>query len=153
MHLIGGMDERDRITERIIACAITLHRSVGPGLKEIVYQRGLAIEFQEAGVAFVSKPKFPVLHRGRKLGEFIPDFIVENAVVVEIKCVSAFDRVFEAQMLTYLRVTKLQRGLLLNFGRALMKDGIHRFANDYRGEWSLPADLKLAASLLKDEQK
>jgi len=141
------MDERDSLTQRIIACAVALHRSVGPGLKEIVYQRGLPIEFDAAGLSFVSKPVFPVLHRGHKLGEFIPDFIVENQVVVEIKCVSAFDRVFEAQILTYLRVTKLQRGLLLNFGRPLMRDGIHRFANDWRGEGALPADLRLLHEL------
>lgn len=126
---------------------MALHRSVGPGLKEIVYQRGLPIEFDEAHLAFLSKPTFPVMHRGQKLGEFIPDFIIENQVVVEIKCVSAFDRVFEAQMLTYLRVTKLQRGLLLNFGRPLMRDGIHRFANDWRGEGSLPGDLRLLSDL------
>jgi len=134
LQFMRVMDERDSLTERIIGCAVALHRSIGPGLRENVYHRGLAIEFEASGLAFASKPSFPVHHRGRILGEFIPDFIVDDEVIVEIKCVSAFDRVFEAQMLTYLRVTKLQRGLLLNFGRALMRDGIHRFANDWRGE-------------------
>jgi GxxExxY protein len=58
---------------------------------------------------------------------------VNDQVIVEVKSASAFDRVFEAQMITYLRVTNLRRGLLLNFGRALMRDGIHRFVNDWRG--------------------
>jgi len=147
------MDERDSLTERIIACAIALHRSIGPGLKESVYQRGLPIEFDVAGLAFTSKPTFPVMHRGRLLGQFIPDFIVENEVVIEIKCASAFDRVFEAQMISYLHVTKLQRGLLLNFGRATMKDGVHRFVNDWRGAGSLAADLRSAASRMNDPQK
>jgi GxxExxY protein len=127
------MDQQDALTERIIACAVALHRGIGPGLREKVYQRGLAIEFSEAGLSFVSEPRYPVVHRGIKLGEFWPDFIVEGRVVVELKCASAFDRVFEAQVLTYLRVTNLQRGLLLNFGKALMKDGIHRFAHNWNG--------------------
>lgn len=120
------------MTERIIACAMALHRSIGPGLKESVYQRGLEIEFEVSGIAFIAKPQFPVMHRGRLLGNFFPDFIVENQVIVEVKSVSAFDRVFEAQVLTYLRVSQLQRALLLNFGRALMRDGVHRFVRDWR---------------------
>jgi GxxExxY protein len=115
-------------------------------LRENVYHRGLEIELDVASLRYISKPRFPVTHRGEILGEFVPDFIVDDQVVVEIKCVSAFDRVFEAQMLTYLRVTKLQRGLLLNFGRALMKDGIHRFANDWRGEGSVAAGRSPAAA-------
>ena len=127
------MDERDLLTEKILACAINLHRAVGPALKESVYHRGLEIEFEVGGLPFVSKPRFPVVHRGKILGEFFPDFIVDDCIIVEVKSVSAFDRVFEAQMITYLRVTKLQRGLLLNFGRALMRDGIHRFVNNWSG--------------------
>jgi GxxExxY protein len=128
------MDEQDLLTERIIGCAVTLHRAIGPGLRENVYQCGMAIEFRAAGLSFVREPRFPVMHRGVRLGEFRPDFIVEERVVVELKCVSAFDRVFEAQVLTYLRVTKLKRGLVLNFGKALMRDGIHRFSNHWHGE-------------------
>jgi GxxExxY protein len=127
------MDERDSLTDKVIACAIGLHRSVGPALKEGVYHRGLEIEFDVAGLPFVSKPQFPVMHRGKILGEFIPDFIVDGQVIVEVKSASAFDRVFEAQMITYLRVTNLRRGLLLNFGRPLMRDGIHRYAHNWSG--------------------
>lgn len=125
------MDERDPLTEKILGCAVALHRAIGPALKESVYHRGLEIEFEAAGILFVSKPRYPVLHRGKVLGDFYPDFIVDEQVIVEVKSASAFDRVFEAQMITYLRVTNLQRALLLNFGRGLMRDGIHRFANNY----------------------
>ena len=124
------MDERDPLTDRILRCAIALHQGVGPALKESVYHRGLEIEFEVAGLRFVSKPQFPVVYRGKILGEF-PDFIVCDQVIVEVKSVSAFDRVFEAQMITYLRVTRLQRALLLNFGRGAMRDGIHRFVNNW----------------------
>jgi GxxExxY protein len=131
---LAGMDEqRDLLTDRILACAVALHRAVGPALKESVYHRGLEIEFETTGLSFVSKPRFPVVYREKILGEFFPDFIVNDQVIVEVKSASAFDRVFEAQMITYLRVTNLRRGLLLNFGRALMRDGIHRFVNDWRG--------------------
>ena len=125
------MDERDPITEKILGCAIALHRAIGPALKENVYHRGLAIEFEAAGLPFKSKPKFFVLHREKVLGVFYPDFIVDDQVIVEVKSVSAFDRVFEAQMISYLRVTKLQRALLLNFGRATMRDGIYRFVSNF----------------------
>ena len=125
------MDERDPLTDKILSCAIALHRAVGPALKESVYHRGLEIEFEAAGLLYVSKPRYAVLHRGKVLGKFYPDFIVNEQVIVKVKSASAFDRVFEAQMITYLRVTTLKRALLLNFGRALMRDGIHRFANNY----------------------
>ena len=127
------MDERDPLTDKILGCAIALHRGVGPALKESVYHRGLKIEFEANGLVFVSKPRFPVVYRGKILGEFFPDFIVDDQVIVEVKSVSAFDRVFEAQMITYLRVTNLQRALLLNFGRGTMRDGIHRFVNNWSG--------------------
>ena len=110
-----------------------MHRAVGPALKECIYHRGLEIEFEAAGLPFVSKPHYPVVYRGKILGEFFPDFIVDGQVVVEVKSASPFDRVFEAQLLTYLRVTHLQRALLLNFGRSLMRDGIHRFVRDWGG--------------------
>jgi len=87
------MDLPDALTERTIGCAVALHRSVGPGLRENIYKRGLAIEFEVAGLRYADDPTVPVLHRGRQLGEFFPDFVVEDQVIVEIKCVSAFDRV------------------------------------------------------------
>jgi GxxExxY protein len=127
------MDQRDLLTDKIIGCAVALHRGVGPGLKESVYHRGLEIEFRAAGLSYASKPRYPVVYRGELLGEFFPDFIVDEQVIVEVKSASAFDRVFEAQVITYLRVTNLQRGLLLNFGRPLMRDGIHRFVQNWSG--------------------
>ena len=115
------------VTSRIIGCAIQVHRSLGPGLLESVYQRGLAIEFAYAQIPFDSRRRVSVNYRGEKLGDFEPDFIVEDQVVVEVKSASAHDRVFDAQVLTYLRLTGLRAGLLLNFGRPVLKDGIKRF--------------------------
>ena len=125
----SGMDEQlDPVTSRIIGCAIQLHRFLGPGLLESVYQRGLAIEFTHARIPFDSRRRINITYRGEKLGDFEPDFIVEDQVVVEVKSASAHDRVFDAQVLTYLRLTGLRTGLLLNFGRPVLKDGLKRFA-------------------------
>ena len=121
-------DELDPVTSRIIGCAIQVHRFLGPGLLESVYQTALAIELRHAQIQFESKRRITITYRGVRLGGFEPDFIVENQVVVEVKSASAHDRVFDAQVLTYLRLTGLRTGLLLNFGRPVLKDGIKRLA-------------------------
>jgi GxxExxY protein len=121
------MEERDPLTERIIGCAMTVHRSLGPGLLERPYQAAMCIELAIAGLAFERERLVPVSYRGKRIGEYFPDLIVESQVIVEIKSVQQFDPVFSAQVLTYLRITGLRRGLLLNFGRPVLKDGIKRF--------------------------
>lgn len=118
----------DPQTGRIIHCAIELHRALGPGLLEGIYRKGLAIEFDCQAIRYVRERRVSVVYRNRRLGEFYPDFIVENEVIVEIKAASSHDRVFDAQVLTYMRLTGLKKGLLLNFGRPVLKDGIKRFA-------------------------
>lgn len=120
-------EQLDPVTSRIIGCAITLHRFLGPGLLESVYHTGLAIELARAEIPFETKRRIAITYHGVPLGEFEPDFIVQNEVVVEVKSASAHDRVFDAQVLTYLRLTGLRTGLLLNFGRPVLKDGIKRF--------------------------
>jgi GxxExxY protein len=122
------MEEQDPLTERIIGCGIAVHRALGPGLLESPYQAAMCLELTAAGLAFERERLIPAIYRGIRIGEFRPDLIVESQVVVEIKSVQRFDPVFSAQVLTYLRVTGLRRGLLLNFGRAVLKDGIKRFA-------------------------
>jgi len=120
-------EQLDPLTRRIIGCAIAVHRYLGPGLLESVYRTALAIEMELDGVSFDRERAVAITYRGNTLGEFHPDFIVQDEVVVEVKSVSAHDRVFDAQVLTYLRLTGLNKGLLLNFGRPVLKDGIKRF--------------------------
>lgn len=115
------------ITERIIKCAITVHRELGPGLLESVYEEAMDIEFQLEGLLAERQRKIPVLYRGRTIGEYKPDMIVNDLVIVEIKSVERFDPVFEAQVLTYLKITGKRVGLLINFNSRLVKDGIKRF--------------------------
>jgi GxxExxY protein len=115
------------ITERIIKCAIAVHRELGPGLLEGVYDEALDIECQLDGLDVLRQFKVPVLYRGKQIGEYKPDMLVNDLVIVEIKSVERFDPVFEAQVLTYLRITQKRVGLLINFNSRLVKDGIKRF--------------------------
>jgi GxxExxY protein len=116
-----------RLTERIIGCAIEVHRQLGPGLLEGTYEAALCIELQIAGLNFVRQPVFPVVYKGQVIGEYRLDLIVEGTVIIEIKSVERFDPIFEAQVLTYLRVTGKEIGLLMNFNSRLLRDGIKRY--------------------------
>jgi GxxExxY protein len=114
------------ITERIIGCAIEVHRHLGPGLLESVYESAMCIELESAGLIFARQVGVPVLYKGELIAEHRPDLIVANLVVVEVKSVERFNPVLIAQMLTYLQITGLRVGLILNFNREVMKDGIRR---------------------------
>ena len=115
------------ITERIIKCAIEVHKQLGPGLLESIYENAMTIECELNGLRYKQQPKIPAMYKGRKLGEYRLDLLIEDLVVVEIKSVERFDPVFEAQVLTYLRLTQKRIGLLINFNTRLVKDGIKRF--------------------------
>jgi GxxExxY protein len=121
------VDEINRLTERIIGCAMEVHRQLGPGLLEATYEAALCIELDDAGLKYERQLSFPVAYKGRTIGEYRLDLIVENSVIIEIKSVDRFDPVFEAQLLTYLRITNKKVGLLINFNRRLLRDGIKRF--------------------------
>ncbi|MEY4387917.1 MAG: hypothetical protein RLY20_3200 [Verrucomicrobiota bacterium] len=120
-------EERDAPTEKIIGCAIEVHRTLGPGLLESTYESALGIEFELAGLTFQRQLVIPVTYKNRPAGEYRLDLVVERSVIVEVKSVDRLDAVFEAQLLTYLKITGLKRGLLLNFNARLIKDGIKRF--------------------------
>jgi GxxExxY protein len=122
-----SLDDLNQITERIIGCAIEVHRNLGPGLLENTYEEAMCIELTDAGLKFQRQLPFPILYKGRALGEYRLDLLVEEAVIVEIKSVERFNTVFEAQVLTYLKATGKKVGLLLNFNSRLLRDGIKRF--------------------------
>ena len=115
------------ITERIIKCAIEVHRQLGPGLLENIYEEATDIECHMDGREVLRQFKVPVLYRGKTIGEYKPDMLINNLVIVELKSVERYDPVFEAQVLTYLKVTNKRVGLLINFNSRLVKDGIKRF--------------------------
>jgi GxxExxY protein len=120
------MDHDTIISEQVIGCAIEVHCELGPGLLESPYHTALCVEFAHRGIAFETKRAIPLEYRGVQIGEYIPDLIVENTVVGEIKSVLRFEDIFIAQMLTYLRLTRLRVGLIINFNKRLLRDGIKR---------------------------
>ena len=121
------MEELNRLTERIIGCAIEVHRHLGPGLLESVYEEALCVEFDLQGIHYRRQVTVPANYKGREIGEYRIDLLVEDSVVAEIKSVERYDPVFEAQVLTYLRVTGKKVGLLINFNSRLLKEGVKRF--------------------------
>lgn len=127
VEILGGMaEEQDPLTERIIGCATSVHRVLGPGLLESAYVEALSVELGEAGLRIGRQVPVPLTYKGRYLGEYRLDLLVEDAVVVEVKAVERFDPVHEAQVLTYLRLTGKRVGLLINFNRRLLREGIKR---------------------------
>jgi GxxExxY protein len=116
----------DALSHRIIGCAIEVHRQLGPGLLESIYERALVIELKAAGLAFKRQVSIPLYYKGVLLGEHRPDLIVEDQVVVEVKSIEQIAAVHTMQMVTYLRVANLELGLILNFNSGVMRDGIKR---------------------------
>ena len=119
--------ELNKITEKIIGCGIEVHRELGAGLLEGVYESALCIELKKSGLSYERQKALPVEYKGYKIGEFRIDILVENSVVVELKSVERFDPVFEAQILSYMKLGKYKIGLLMNFNSKLLKDGIKRY--------------------------
>jgi GxxExxY protein len=121
------MEEIDKLTERIIGCAIEVHRILGPGLLETTYEEALCIELGDAGLHYQRQLAIPAVYKGRTIGEYRLDLLIEDLVIVELKSVERLDPVFEAQILTYLKVTGKKVGLLINFNSRLLTHGVKRF--------------------------
>jgi GxxExxY protein len=111
---------------RVIGCAIDVHRRLGPGFLESIYRRAMAVELEHQGLAFELERAITIDYRGTEVGEHRIDLVVERLVVVALKAVAGIDPVHRAQVIAYLRSTRLRAGLLLNFRVARMKDGITR---------------------------
>ena len=119
--------EKNDVTRRIIGCAIEVHRALGPGLLENAYETALAMEFGLARLQFDQQLLVPAQYKGRTLCNYRIDFVVEHSVVVEVKSVERLDPVFDSQVLTYMQVTRVSLGLLINFNSRLVTEGIRRF--------------------------
>jgi GxxExxY protein len=111
-----GKDLRDsEITEAIIAAAIAVHRELGPGFLESIYEQALAVEFALRGVAFVRQKPIPLFYRDHQIGEHRLDFLVEEKIVVELKAIDGLENVHFAIVRSYLKASGLADGLILNF--------------------------------------
>jgi GxxExxY protein len=120
----------DNLTERILGAAIDVHRHLGPGLLEAVYQECLVRELAARRVSFVTQQSSSILYKGVRLsGSYRLDLVVENCVVVEIKAVAALAPVHQAQTLTYMRIADCPVGLLINFNVPRLIDGVKRLVN------------------------
>lgn len=132
----GMRDPLDALTEQIIGAAISVHRELGPGLLESAYEACLAFEFTERGLRFERQKPLPVVYRGHRVEcGYRIDFVVEERVVVEIKAVERLEPVHTAQVLSYLRLSRLRVGLLINFNVKWLRDGgVKRIVNGYPGD-------------------
>lgn len=120
--------EQDPHTYAIIGAAMEVHRIMGPGHLEAVYQECLEIEFEENSIPFISKPKLELYYKGRKLQKYyVPDFKVFEQYIVELKAENALTKVDEAQIINSLKTSKHEIGLLINFGEASLR--YRRFIN------------------------
>jgi len=121
----------NEISRIIIECAIDVHRTLGgPGLLETVYEEALAWELKQRDLKVQRQVQLPIRYKGQTLASPLKiDLMVAGLVLVECKALLQYDDVFQAQLLTYLRLTGLKLGLVINFGQKLVKDGIHRVVN------------------------
>ena len=119
-------DSLNHLTNRVIGCAIAVHRELGPGLLESAYDGAFCIELGHQGLQFLRQQSCPVKYRGTPVGSYRLDFLIEDTLVVEVKSVERFEYLFVAQMLTYLKATGRPLGLLLNFNVPVLKAGIRR---------------------------
>ena len=120
------LDGNIEITERIIGCGIEVHRELGPGLPEAVYETALCIELQSRGLSFKRQIGVPIYYKGHLISEHRPDLIVGDAIIVEVKSIERIAQVHVAQVMTYLRITALHIGLIMNFNSVTMRAGIRR---------------------------
>ena len=123
----------DGLDKKIIGAAIEVHKALGPGLLESAYEGCLAPELKIKGLAFENQKPLPVEYKGEKLDcGYRLDIVVEDQVILELKAVEAIEPIHKAQLLTYLKLTGLSPGFLLNFNVPVMRDGIVRMVNKFR---------------------
>jgi len=125
--MVEPSPEHDRVAREIVDSALTVHSSLGPGLLESVYEECLAYELRSRNVEVATQVALPVIYREVTIDAgFRMDMVVSNLVIVEIKAVDRLMPIHEAQLLTYLKLSRKRLGLLINFNSVRVKDGIRR---------------------------
>ena len=113
--------EHEELTESIIGCAMAVHRALGPGFLESVYQNALAHEMRKQGLGVACERRIQVEYDGVVVGDFIADMLVDEVVVIENKAVQALNTAHEVQLVNYLTATGIEIGLLINFGASSLQ--------------------------------
>jgi GxxExxY protein len=126
--------ETNEITREIIGAAMRVHSALGPGLLEGSYRACMCLEMELKGIRFQSELELPIVYLGRTIEPgYRVDLLVEDLVIVELKAISVVAPVHESQLLSYLRLSRRNVGLLINFHVQHLRDGIRRMVNNYRG--------------------
>ncbi|MEO8066581.1 MAG: GxxExxY protein [Flavobacteriales bacterium] len=124
--------KHDELSELIIKAAIEVHRELGPGLLESIYEMCLAHELREQGIPVLQQMAVPIIYKGVRMpNDLRLDLLVDERIIVEVKAVEEFHPVHQAQLLTYLKLTDKRVGLLLNFNSPILVKGIKRMMNGY----------------------
>lgn len=130
---MNNRDELNFITQKIIGAALEIHRNLGPGLFESVYEECLCYELELQNINFERQKYIPVFYKEKTFETgFRADILVENKIVVELKSVEALLAIHEVQVLNYLKLSQLQVGLLINFNVPVLKQGIKRVVNNFK---------------------
>jgi GxxExxY protein len=128
----SGVDEEtERLAELVIGAAIEVHRELGPGLPEISYCKAMSHELDLRGIPHECEAPLEISYKGKLVGQGRIDILVDRRLIVEIKAVESLNSTHRAQVITYLQVTKLKLGLLINFNVPVLKDGIRRVVNTF----------------------
>ena len=137
---VSEKDRLDQITRRIIGAAIEVHRHLGSGLLESAYESCLVLELKQLGFEVEQQKPLPVAYKGIVLDcGYRLDLVVDDAVIIELKAVEQMSSIFEAQLLSYLRLTGKKVGLLINFHVPVLKNGIKRIVNEFPDEKAFSA--------------
>jgi len=127
------MMDINKFTSKIIGAAIEVHKGLGPGLLESAYEECLCYELSLRGLSFKRQVPLPVEYKGKKLDcGYRLDMVVEDEIILELKSCEKSEPIHKAQLLTYLKLSGLNLGLLLNFNMTVMRDGIVRIVNELR---------------------
>jgi GxxExxY protein len=130
MEVFAERQKADELSREIIGAAIEVHKHLGPGLFESAYEECLCCELGLRGIAFKRQVPLPLNYKGIKLEcGYRLDLLVEDLVVVELKAVEAFDPIYDAQMITYLKLRNAWLGMIINFNVRKLKDGVRRLVN------------------------
>ena len=128
--------EKGSLSDRVLACAIAVHKKLGIGFLEKVYENALMIELKKAGLFAEQQKPTPIYYERELVGDYVADIIVENTLIVELKAISAFSSEHSACCMNYLRATELPVCLLLNFGKTTLQ--IKRFVGESYPNYSNP---------------